>query len=70
LLIRVVYPDGKYDMVNGAALDRLIEKKAIRSFRRSSGWVLLGVDPVRNPKSQVEYAGEKRRSMDFAPTYQ
>jgi len=46
-------------------LDRLIEEKAIRSFKRSSGWVLLGVDPVRNPKSQRSYLGEKRRATDL-----
>ena len=68
MLIRVVYPSGKYDMVKESALDRLIDEKAIHSFKRSNGWVLLGVDPLRNPRAKIEYSGQKRRAVDFPHT--
>lgn len=63
MLIRVKYPDGRYDMVKDFRLDYLIENKTIQSFERSNGWVVLGVDPVRKPGQRRHYdAPERRRS--------
>ncbi len=61
MLIRVKYPDGSYDMVKDFRLDDLIETETIHSFKRSEGWVVLGVDPVRQPHSQKFYPGHDRR---------
>lgn len=47
MLIQVAYDDEKYDYVKDFMLDRLIETGAISKFRRSSGWVRVGVDPIR-----------------------
>jgi hypothetical protein len=47
MLIQVNYPDNRFDYVKENILDTLIETKKITRFRRSSGWVTLGVDPVR-----------------------
>lgn len=47
MLIQVAYDDEKYDYVKDFMLDKLIETGAISKFRRSSGWVRIGVDPIR-----------------------
>lgn len=47
MLIQVAYDDEKYDYVKDFMLDKLIDAGAISKFRRSSGWVRVGVDPIR-----------------------
>ncbi len=47
MLIRVVYQDFTYDYVNRYCLNRLIETRKVAMFRRSSGWVIVGIDPLR-----------------------
>lgn len=53
MLIQINYPDNRFDYVKDKILDTLIEAKRIRRFRRSTGWVTLGVDPTR--KTRREY---------------
>ncbi len=47
MLIHIIRPGNNYDYVKDFILDRLIERKKIIVFRRSTGWVTLGVDPIR-----------------------
>lgn len=47
MLIQVIYADNHYDYVKPIMLDVLIESSKISKFKRSSGWVTLGSDPVR-----------------------
>ena len=61
MLIQVKYPNSRYDYVKDFMLDTMIEKEQIASFRRSSGWIYLGVDPVRSQNSSSSYTGEERR---------
>jgi hypothetical protein len=37
-----------YDYVKEPLLDKLIALKLIKKFKRTTGWVTLGVDPVRD----------------------
>ena len=55
MLIQVSYPDNRFDYVKENILDRLIETKQITKFRRSTGWVTLGMDPVRAAKREYTY---------------
>jgi hypothetical protein len=55
VLIQVNYPDNRFDFVKDNILDVLIENKKITRFRRSSGWVTLGQDPVRTNKREYTY---------------
>lgn len=50
MLIQVYYTDKRYDYVNGIILEKLLEAGEISKFRRSSGWVTVGVDPMRKTK--------------------
>jgi len=61
MLIQVLYNDNKYDYVKGFQLDRLLEEKMVQKFKRSSGWVTVGIDPIRWRKSP-SYNGMERRT--------
>ncbi|ACH39918.1 MAG: hypothetical protein ACD_55C00158G0002 [uncultured bacterium] len=52
MLIQVAYDDEKYDYVKDFMLEKLIDTGAISKFRRSSGWVHVGVDPIRKRTTQ------------------
>lgn len=40
MMIRIQYPDGRYDMVKVSQLDRFIAADLISGFRRATGWVV------------------------------
>ncbi|BEH11171.1 MULTISPECIES: GSU3473 family protein [Geobacter] len=61
MLIRVQYPDGRYDYVKHTRLDDLIDSVQISRFLRSSGWVVIGEDPVRRRGNRAPYVGTERR---------
>ena len=50
MLIHVIRTDNNYDYVKDFMLDLLIASKEIAKFERSSGWVTIGVDPIRMKK--------------------
>lgn len=62
MLIQVSYKNEKYDYVKDFMLDTLIASGAIATFRRSSGWVRVGVDPVRKGRKEILYSGAERRA--------
>lgn len=47
MLIHVNYADNRFDYIKDHMLHGLIESRAIARFRRSSGWVTVGVGPLR-----------------------
>jgi len=61
MLIRVIYQNQRYDLVKDSRLDEFIETGAIASFQRSSGWVRIGIDPIRSTATASSYTGEERR---------
>jgi len=56
--IEVILADGNNAQIPPKVLDVLLHNDRVLKFRRSSGWVTVGVDPVR----------AKRRS-DFCNSY-
>ena len=62
-MIAVVFPNGRQIEVSAGELDELIEKKGIVSFHRSSGWVVLGHDPVRANRPALSIP--ERRSRGY-----
>lgn len=65
-LIPVYYPDFRLDYVNAYTLDSLIEANRIAKFKRRTGWVTLGVDPVRSGKR--DHASFKGTCLSVART--
>lgn len=63
MLIRVVYNDNKYDFIKPARLNEMLKAGAISMFQRSSGWVRVGIDPLRiNLSAPRDKANERRHS--------
>jgi hypothetical protein len=50
MLIQVLRTGNCYDYVKDSMLDSLIESKGIVQFRRRTGWVTVGADPIRSKK--------------------
>ena len=61
MLIRVRYKDGRIDLIPSKKLDELIMMSEIEQFERSSGWVIVGKDPVRSTLRGC-YSGKERRN--------
>ena len=63
MLIPVIYPNGKHDLVKDFLLSRLIEDNGIIKFKRSDGWVSTTAKNIRRSQSPF-YDGPKRRLQD------
>jgi hypothetical protein len=46
-LIHVITKDGAYQHLAPPVLDVLLEKNHAMKFKRSSGWITVGIDPIR-----------------------
>ncbi|WP_136514419.1 GSU3473 family protein [Geomonas edaphica] len=66
MLVQVHWTNKRYDYVKDYMLDSLIEAGVVARFLRSSGWVTIGVDPVRSRKDRMTYSGPERRHPDGA----
>ncbi len=65
MLIPVIYNNGNHDQVKGFMLPKLIANNGISMFKRSSGWVLIEVDEIRDMTKIARYSGEERRQEEF-----
>jgi hypothetical protein len=63
MLIHVVRSDNRYDYVKDFVLDNLIESKGIVKFKRRTGWVTVGVDPIRRSKRDSVFRDPDRRAV-------
>ena len=59
MLIPVIFSDNSPGQVKPEELEELIFNRKIISFRRSDGWVRIGIDPIRI--SRGNYSGFGRR---------
>lgn len=50
MLIHVQYTDNHFDYVNQLMLDDLLDAEKVSGFRRSTGWVRVGIDQVRKTR--------------------
>jgi hypothetical protein len=50
MLMQVIRTGNHYDYVKDFMLDSLIESKNIVKFKRVTGWVTIGTDPIRGRK--------------------
>jgi hypothetical protein len=55
MLIQVIYADNHHDFVKPNMLDTLIESQKIAMFKRSSGWVTIGMDSVRKTRRETAF---------------
>jgi hypothetical protein len=62
MLIRVVYQDNVHDYVKDFQLGRFLDAGKIVKFKRCTGWVTVGEDPVRTNRHSA-YIGAERRAF-------
>lgn len=62
MLIRVMFDDGRFDMVKPHLLDNLLKERKLTSFMRSSGWAIVGRDVLRNENQSQRHQGVERRA--------
>jgi hypothetical protein len=62
MLIQVMYRNKSHDYLKDFQLSRYIDSGKIVKFRRSTGWVTVGLDPIRTKKSTA-YIGPERRNV-------
>ena len=63
--IEVMTSEGSVHFCQPAMLDALLEKNHVTKFRRKSGWVTVGVDPIRIksvPEDSHLFNGFERRT--------
>ena len=63
MLLRVVYTDGRFDLVNDLMLGDLIKSRKVAKFKRSSGWVDVNSRHVRRSDNNGSYCGPERRGL-------
>ncbi|OPY13663.1 MAG: hypothetical protein A4E69_01537 [Syntrophus sp. PtaB.Bin138] len=56
MLIPVIYCDHTHGTVESFAISRLLREGKILSFKRASGWVIIGRDRIR----KLDHAGQER----------
>ena len=61
MTIQVELIDGTLCRVVPKGLNLLLSRELVKRFRRSSGWAVIGKDPIRYPKNKLEYNGLERR---------
>ncbi len=59
--ITVLLNDNHYKVVSGIELDQLLTADRVKAFRRSTGWVIVGKDPLRGKGGK--YSGPERRKQ-------
>ncbi len=62
MFIRILRTGNHYDYVKDFMLESLIESKEVVKFKRSTGWVTIGVDPIREIKPGGKFDGPDRRA--------
>jgi hypothetical protein len=67
MMIRVVYKNGIHDTVVPEYLNFLLESGRVKMFRRSNGWVHVGIDPIRH-RATPSYSGPERRTASSSPS--
>ena len=61
--IEVRRRDNTVELVEDYFLQLMIDMNEVDSFKRSSGWVRVGVDPIR--RSRQSFTGKDRRLPGF-----
>ncbi len=69
MLIPVIYPDGKHDLVKDFTLSQMIVERSIVKFKRKQGWVDIDSDELRKSDERSVYFGRERRHIEYQDTH-
>lgn len=65
--IDVILKDGTYHHFTPRVLSVLLESHRVQKFKRSNGWVTVGVDPVRTRKPDSGNGGNGGNGSYMGP---
>lgn len=65
MLIPIITTSKEPDSVPPYVLDRMLACGQVHAFERSSGWVVVGRDPIRASRRNPYQGPERRRSISF-----
>lgn len=68
MLISVIYPNGRHDMVKDFMLGRMIERAEITQFKRKDGWVNIESGEIRKNATHNYVEIERRGDEPAFPT--
>jgi hypothetical protein len=60
MIISVLFENNRYGVIKRALLEEFIISGKITKFFRTSGWVTIGVDPIR--KASQSHLVERRKA--------
>ena len=60
-LIKVEMKGGTLCRMAPRAFDMFLARNEVSRFKRSDGWAVVGVDPLRTPKKSHAFDGAERR---------
>jgi hypothetical protein len=66
--IEAIIEDGTHHFLPPSVLDVLLEHNKVIKFRRSSGWVTVGIHPIRfkqKEEDSLSFVGPDKRSTDI-----
>jgi hypothetical protein len=63
MTIRVELVDGTFCRVVPKGLNLLLNRDLVKRFKRSSGWAVVGKDPIRYTGNKGDYTGMERRKV-------
>lgn len=61
MMLPVIYNSGTHDIIKTEHLNRLLINGEIDQFRRNTGWVKVGIDPIRRFRQENYPMGQDRR---------
>ena len=64
MLIQIIRNDYQHDYIMDFMLDSLIDSKKIVKFKRSTGWVTIGIDQIRASNRYSAFNGDDRRVVN------
>jgi hypothetical protein len=64
MMIPVVYNTGTHDIVKSEMLNRLLMNGVIAEFKRATGWVKVGSEPIRKIRQESYPEKFDRRHQD------
>ncbi|MHB1397300.1 MAG: GSU3473 family protein [Trichloromonadaceae bacterium] len=64
MLIRIVYEDGRYDLVKPFKLNSLLAENQVRMFLRGGRWVMVGRDALRRSRLTSYSGADRRRALN------
>ncbi|MEI8355966.1 MAG: hypothetical protein WCG31_07765 [Deltaproteobacteria bacterium] len=67
--IKVIYKNNKRGEIENYILDDLIRNEKIKAFYRSTGWVVIGQDPIRQMWLKSISGSNDRRRRQLPPDY-